>query len=464
VIRHRNAILLGSLAFAESIWLYAALALVGAVVGLGGASLPWLAVLALLLVGMLTGWMLGGVGGDFAGPAVGQAVIGLAAVYFAAGAVTLRGAEGYDLWWLKNLFEGQYAGPQIAGLIVGVIASVLLWFRAQSLVSAAYLDHRLLTAFRLGLAVIAAAVIIEQASAIDFGAGPLMAPFFAVTLAGLAVARLPTNGAVKASSWARLIALSVLGVMAIGMVLGLLTGNYGSGGMRLLYRGWELLVLAFVWVVAIPVRLVAHLLGWVMQRFNPEHRVLNVDPPLGWPISPPEGIEPATAESLFDLLRVPLSILVWVLILLALILAYKRVRAQRTVSAGTERESIQSESGSAGDLAGLLKRLLPAWLTSGGKESPAKWRIPHDHSGVVEVFKLYFDTLTAAIQKGMPFEPSVTPSERVSQLEAALPGAPVDQLTHCFNAACYGRVPTDVSVVVELRRAVDAALAAQQRE
>jgi hypothetical protein len=61
----------------------------------------------------------------------------------------------------------------------------------------------------------------------------------------------------------------------------------------------------------------------------------------------------------------------------------------------------------------------------------------------------------------MEFDPAVTPLERVSALRRVLPEAPVESVTERFNAACYGREPTDQGTLAWLRSALEPATAGE---
>ena len=86
------------------------------------------------------------------------------------------------------------------------------------------------------------------------------------------------------------------------------------------------------------------------------------------------------------------------------------------------------------------------------KPPPAGPRFPKGKPGITEVYALYFEMLMAAQKKGCAFVPSATPSERRTDIENAIPGAPVARITACFNAACYGNLATDGETLEGLRR------------
>ncbi len=130
-----------------------------------------------------------------------------------------------------------------------------------------------------------------------------------------------------------------------------------------------------------------------------------------------------------------------------LAMAFRRFGNRRADDDDDERESIRDELDTDGDMSRLLGGLIPGWLR---RKKGHTWRYPSD-PGFAEVFKLYFDSIGMAVKWGMEFKPQMTPAERLPLLEAALPGAPVGEVTSRFNAACYGRVPTDPRTVEGLR-------------
>ncbi len=108
------------------------------------------------------------------------------------------------------------------------------------------------------------------------------------------------------------------------------------------------------------------------------------------------------------------------------------------------------------DLARLLRLLVG--LPTADKVGTRPWRYPSGEAGITEAFQLYFYLLQAAIGREHELQPSATPLERVPSLSSALPGAPVEQITRCFNAACYGRPPTKVQTIGALRDLLEKAV------
>lgn len=459
---HRGQIVHACLAIAEGCWLYAVLGVVGLIAGQHGSPLPWLVVFLMLSVGMYAGWVTMSMRGDPAGKAIMFGGAGLVCVYLAVAAGSYDGAVSLDLAWPARLAGGDIPALRWVGTTLALIGSVLLWRRAIGLVAERYVEERLQRSFKIGMAVIAVAVLAEQASKEDLGARALLVPFFVASLAGMAVARLPEHGVgAKAASWVRVIAVSVLVVIGTGLLLGLAGGVYGSGGVHLLYRGWGLLVDGLLWLIRYPLELLVNAMlafwTWVRNLLNPSGEQVSLDP-ISMPQAPAvdavtSGSGSTLGQTIVNILQYPLLVVLLVTIFVVLALAFRRLWLRRKGLVDEDRESIESVPDASGDLARLLQGLLPAWMRR-GRAAGLTWRYPEGEPGVGEVFRLYFDYLSAAIRRGMVFDPSDTPQERSADLQAALPGTPAGPVTERFNAACYGREPTDLETLSQFRSAL----------
>jgi len=75
----RNPLLISysALVVVESVWWFATLAVIGGVLGLGGSPIPWVALLALSAIGIVSSWVLGGSKGDATTIALLQGVVAL---------------------------------------------------------------------------------------------------------------------------------------------------------------------------------------------------------------------------------------------------------------------------------------------------------------------------------------------------------------------------------------------------
>lgn len=464
VRENRYRLIYGCLVVAEACWLYALLGTGGVLLGQGGSPLPWLAVLLLVVSGMYAGWLTMGMKGDAVSLAMALGGIGVACVYLVVAAGSFD-SRGFDIAWAPRLLGGGYETKEGAGAVLALVASVLIWRRAVGLVADRYVEERLLKAFRIGTVVIAVAFLAEQVSGDDLGARTLLVPFFGVSLAGLAVARLPEQGVTRSATWVRVIALSVVAVVGTGLLLGLAGGVYGASGVHMLYVGWGMAVDALLWLVRYPLQALVTVMlafwSWIRDLVNPGREPVTIDPIGGAPpVTPPaleQGSGSPVVDRIVDLLQYPLLALLLVAVFLALALVFRRIWSRDRKQADEDRERMELEGEASGDLARLLKGLLPAWLTRGPKPE-LSWRYPDGEPGIGEVFRVYFDYLSAGVKRGMPFAAAMTPMERESDLAAALPGAPVRLATERFNAACYGHEPSGADVIEELRAGLAAAL------
>jgi hypothetical protein len=395
--------------------------------------------------------------------AIYQAVIAVVVVYFAVAAVSLDDTWSFKVAWPVDMFGGTYSGEGVADLIIGLIAAGVLWYRSQHLVAGGGVRRQLSRGFKVGTAFIAVGLLIEiSVVRSDIGIAPLLIPFFAASLIGLAASRLPQSEDTGNASWPVVIGISVLGILGIGAVGGLLTGRYGAYGVRGLVNVWTAFVDALLWVLRYPIEwaiwAMLAIIQWLRERLNPE----DVEEEPLPPGQPSEDIASEVAEKAekgadfaVDALRWPLSILLIVVLFFVLVFAYKRFAARGGDKDKADRESIRGDADAKADMMKLLSSLVPSWMKGGKKRSLWKW--PEGEKGVGEAFLLYFDTLTHAIKRGMVFDPNVTPNERISALAVFLPGAPVDAVTTRFNAACYGAEPTEISEIERLRSAIEEA-------
>ena len=135
----------------------------------------------------------------------------------------------------------------------------------------------------------------------------------------------------------------------------------------------------------------------------------------------------------------------------------KGVRRLEPEAPGEElHELIPADARPLADLARLLRLLVD--LHTPRKRAARSWRYPSGEAGITEAFQLYFSMLRAAIARNHELRPSATPLERVPSLSAVLPGAPVAQITGCFNAACYGRSPARPETIEALRDRLETAM------
>ncbi len=457
----RSKLILISVALAESVWLFALFSVLGLIGDLGGSPLPWLSLFGLLLTSIGTGYVLGATEGDEVSIAIRQSLFGLVVIYLLLGTGTFLGDGTFDAGWIFKLLGGQLSATSAVSAIFGLLISLWLWRHGLRLGTDNYPEDRLARVFKIGIGVLAITTLVDQASSEDIAAGALFVPFFGATLVGMAVGRLPEGGVGRNNGeWARIIGISVLGVMGVGLLIGLIGGLYGNGGVRVLSAGWSLFVDGFVWVLRFPVTWITAVLQWILGLFSigdREERQLEA----GQSGQEIFGTEPermadagnATVDTIVNILQYPAIALLIVAAFFVMALAYRRIGARGGDDDDDERESIRGELDTAGDMSRLLSGLLPGWLK---RKQGQGWLHPEE-PGFAEVFKLYFDSIRLGVKWGMQFHPQMTPAERLPLLQAAVPGAPMQELTNRFNAACYGKIPTDPQTVENLRMQIKSA-------
>lgn len=458
----RSKLILLSIAVAESVWLFALFSVLGLIGDLGGSPLPWLSLFGLVFLSIGTGYILGNVEGDEASTAIIQALFGLFVIYLVLGTGRYVGDSAFDAGWLFRLLSGDLEAAAAVSAVFALLISLWLWRHGLKLGTDRYPEDRLARIFKIGIGVLAVATLVDQAADEDLGAGALLIPFFGATLVGMAIGRLPEAGVGQnVGQWARVIGVSVFGILGLGLLIGLIGGLYGNGGVRLLYAGWELLVDAVLWLLRYPVTWITAVMEWLLSLFPGNTQEEPQQLQFGQSAQEIFGEETDKAadagstlsDTIINILQYPVIVLIIIAVFFLLAVAFRRMGSRDTDEDEDERESIRDELETGGDMSRLLGGLVPSWWR---RKAGKNWRHPDD-PGFAEVFKLYFESITLGVKWGMTFHPQMTPAERLPMLQAALPGAPVGEVTDRFNAACYGRVPTDVGTVARLRSAVQLA-------
>ena len=451
----RDAIAIGATLVAETAWLFPALGVFGVVFAQGASPLPLAIVAGLIGFGFIVGRIARHAVEDPTRRASFQALLGLIAVYLAMSVVAAEGA--IDLLWGPRLFSA-FSGNVAVGLTVGTVAAGFLWYRGVRIGSEPAPRYRLLQTFRIGVVVLALSFLAEQVFGVDCFTTIMLVPFFAVSLAGLAFARLPPG-----ATWARMVVVAVMGVIGGGFVIGLVGAVVGGRGLGLLAVGWNYIVSAIGWllnILLVPVlEVIFGFIAWLIGDSEPSKRDPTIlkFPEGSWWERVDSGPALAYADLVIALIKYPLLILIFYLSYRLLLRAYRGYAKNTAAARAIDRESIQGDADAKADLVALALGLLPAWLFP--TAAPAGPRYPKGRPGITDVYALYFDMLTAAHERGHDFVPSATPNERQPEVENAIPGAPVARITDCFNAACYGNVAIDQATVEQLRRELAGATA-----
>jgi hypothetical protein len=422
----------------------------------GGSPLPLPLIFAVLAFAVVATRVIDSTVPKTGGEGVAQALVGMVSIYLAISFIAVEGAV--DLLWGPRMAGGGFPGRKIAGLIIASAMAGVLWFRGVRIAVESRPQARLVNTFRAGIVGLAIAILAEQIFDADFHATDMILPFFVVSLAALAFARMATSGA-----WPRTIGLAVLAVIGGGMLIGLAGAAFGGGGLRLLVAGWNHFLAGLSWVLTVflaPVmELIFEFVLWLIGDNVPEHRADRVISPQErdwWKAMVPNEVDPMV-ELAINLLKYPVLLIGIYLLYRLLLWGYRTHIANVQAAALAERESIRGGASAAADLANLALGLLPDWMFRGGAD--ARLRAPKDKPGITEAFTLYFDLLKVAGERGYEIVPSMTPRERRPDLEITIPGAPVGPITECFNAACYGNLGVDGGTEARLRGELETAAA-----
>ena len=464
----KDRALYAALMVAESAWLYVAFALAGLVLQIGGSPLSWLTVTVILAGAMLVGWLALGLKGDFATLAALQGGVGLAVVYTAVAARTGDGIPGLQWTWVADLVRGGMDGKAVVTAVAAALASILLWRRGIGMVTDDPASDKLRRTFRIGVMVIAVALIVQIGADRDIGAHNVLFPFFAAALAGMAFGQVADSaGRAGVALWTRTITVVVGAVLAAGVLLGLAGSAYGAGPLRVLGTGAAHVRDALLWLISLPLRwIVAGIFGFMrwLRGLLGNAEPVRIETPAS-----PFGTDPnALAEggratgagivdAIMNVVQYPTMLLIVVAILYVLMLAFRRWRRAQTDDQEVDRESIRGDADPGRDLAALLARLVP-WRGPGRRSSKEVWHYPQGQPGISEVFRLYFDYLSAGLERGMRLDRFRTPNELIGALSESLPGAPVELMTDRFNAACYGHEPTGADTLASLAAWLQSAL------
>lgn len=436
---------------ADTVWLFPVLGMCGYILEQGGSPLSIPTIFLVIASAIVATRLIERSGPPTGGEAIAQALVGMAVIYLVIAVIVVE--DGIDLLWGPRMVGGGIPGRTIAGLIIAFGMASVLWFRGVRIAVETRPQGRLVDTFRAGLIGLSIAILAEQIFGADFHATVMIIPFFAVTLAALAFARMATGGA-----WPRTIGLAVLTVLAGGLLIGLVGAAFGGEGLRLFLAAWSAFLAGLSWVMTVllaPVlEVIFDVIIWLIGDNTPVNRADRVITPQErewWKEITPEAVPPMV-ETVIRLLKYPVLLAGLYVLYRLLLWAYRQHIAGTRSGTLTERESIRGEASAATDLANLALGLLPDWMFRG--DARRKLRAPEGAPGITEAFTLYFELLSAALDRGYELVPSMTPRERRPGLEVVLPGVPVAAITECFNAACYGNVAVDEATVSRLRSAL----------
>ena len=450
---------LGAAVISESAWLFPILGVLGLWLGHDGSPLSWPAVLAVMVVSLVTGRRMPTKFSPIGLGYLVRWVIGATAVYVTIGTQVAPGTLGVDLGWLNSLASETTSDDFRFKAFAGTVFGVLLWWRGGMLAAADPPIDSLTFGFRLGILALAVATVVDIASSADLHIAPMIVIFFASGLVGLSMGHLlpqPTQLA-KGRSWSVVTAGVVAAVLALGLVFGLLLGFVQRVLQPVLAAAYDLVAL----VLGLIILPILYMIGLLVEAFLwilnliPEAEPEEVPTPV--PVTPQpsisEQVEQLEGEAQNAFL---LEIIEWaVLGLLAVVLLYLLARAYRRWSPvrskreeGVQRESVALGADLSADIVKLLEKLRPGWLKMGGR---SKFSLPDGPPEVIDVLRIYYELLDKAERRGVSRPSNETTTEFQKTLEALFPGGLVRMATEAFNRACYGHYPAHQTLINQMR-------------
>ena len=446
---------------AESVWLYAVLALVGLLFGRGGSPLSWIAVLAILTTSFVVARTLAFIRMPATVAYAAQMVAGVLALYLTLATQVPTEPPGAGLGWAGALASGRGAEGSAAVAVLGAVFGVGLWWRGGRLVSPYYPVEDLGGSFRLGVAVLAVAAVVDMFHSVDLNIFPLMFLFFAAALAGLGAGHIvpASRKSEQKMHWARLTGGVVALVLMVGFLFSLLRESVLSFLSGPALAVLNALATVVFYVVMVPLGFLVGLLMKGVWSF------------IRWISGGQRGEQPLETlddwgETLLNLQEqagegshMLLHVMQWTLLAIAVLVALyllsrafrRRIRWRRMQTEGT-REPVAEDADPAADMAQLLLNLIRR--RSRRSKPRHAYALPEDEPGVVEVFRVYFGLVALAEERGFPRPPHETPTEFQRTLERLFPPRVVRTVTTFFNRACYGHHPAPLDQILEMRASV----------
>lgn len=437
--------------FTDATWLYLLLEFLGFTAGIDRSPLPWPVVFGLPMLAALTHLLLRSKGDPPPKHGLVEPVIGVAVIYWAVSVSRIQDSAQAGFAWPFDFVAGSLDAGSLYFTLIVLLAAAYLWSRGIRRVHEPEPGTALLRSFRTGLAVFAGVVLFEAMGDLDLETRTMMLPFFAASLMGLSVSNSAGRFA-TGTRWIGFAAASVAAILATGLLVAILGSTVIRQSADVLSSGWIAMMTVFVDHVS------AFIAGLDLQPSSVDSDgrgggagVLIIEPPGA------AGPDWSTVQIIVAVLE-PLVIVAgtaaFVWICRRLLSAPEQSWPLALLDLESEeRESLRDRE--ALSISQLFQRLLPGWMQRSPRSSA---RRPALGAGIEEVYALYFRLLEAARQRGAALVRSQTPFERVPRLVAALPGAPVEEITRRFVAACYGREPSAPGAIARLRDELEKAM------
>lgn len=444
--RWRNLAVAGAVVLSQSCWLF----LVGAILGAFSQGkeplLPWLVLLVQLAA---TTTLARGLSASAVPDRWARGFGLLFSLLFLYLALTFQ----YGPWWPMRFSASEGALDATRIGLASVLALGVLW-RGVTLGTGTNPEGTLRGGFKLGLTVLVITALVELGYKVDFGVRIVAFPFFASSLAGLALLTLEADESQQRTRWGRLLVAFIGGSLALGTVISLGVGSTLSGVATQLFRGLGLagyyVSLVAFFLLEKGIRGFFWALRSVADIFGNPGAVRFLRPP-SFLQQRPEESEVEKVSGIWAIVAASIKWGLLVLLILAILLFIYwlfRKRGRGGYAGENEvRESVRGEEDEGALLGALLPQVRP-------KEHLELYPLPEGASARLRLFRAYFQALNMALQRGQGRRASETPAEYAPRLASALPGAPVSDLSTEFAHARYSDWAPPDDVVARLEEAL----------
>jgi hypothetical protein len=372
-------------------------------------------------------------------------------------------STGLGLLPLGQIMHGDL--KTVATLVVTLAFLVVVWWRGSTIAHDEMGLDTVRGSFQWGLAVVFLAVVINSFTEARVASGFLVLSYFAVGLAGMALARFTSEaggGQGMSRDWFIIIGASIGGVLLAGVAVSAL----GMGGLDDVTRAILRLVGAVgTWVLRPIIFVSGHLVGLLIDLGHWLARVLG-----GGDLSSLEVAREEMRRFHESLARqgpgagppaALVAALKWAAFLLALLITgwvlFRAFQFRRRWRADAEvqetRESLFTWTGASHDLSSLLSE----WWNNLVRASEGDQRRPPPR----DPREIYHALLALAQRRGRPRREWQTPVEHQAVLQGVLPAQPVDRIVGDFQLVHYGHGRVDDA---ELERLFQAWAAVNQPE
>ena len=449
----RERAVLAALLLVESCWAFLLLGLLGFLMEDRGALLSWPGVLLILTLAAMTQWWAPKMRLPEGWTRTATVAMAGALVY------AIMAAHYGGLLWFSQLGESGQDPTTVPRMVIGLFASILLWWRGARLAGRESPGETLWWEFPVGLGLLVLVAIIEATTEAELRGGTVAFVFFGAVLAGLAVEHLEQPQG-SSSRWVQTFAWTIGIVLLVGYITTLMSGSALSdlaADFFGLMGGIARILLALLFVplgilIELFLSIFNTVLEWIIggkelefpeiQGFDPRELAEDAEESDG-----PPALLVNILKWTFSALAVVgvLGLLYWAL--------WLRLRGGGD-SPGMVRESVREEA-SPEDLGTLLGSLLPRWRT---REGPYRYPLPPRTDPASRVRRAYYQLLNTATRLGQPRQPWETPRQFESRLGQQFAGLPAHEITESFDRVRFGLMPATDQEADWLEEAVRQAL------